>query len=78
MFLIEGLITILVASFAYFYISDYPENSNWLNDKERKFAIERLKNDAGKAHIKKHLHFDKKQIYAAFKDWVCKVNFKKN
>ncbi|RIA89648.1 MFS nicotinic acid transporter Tna1 [Glomus cerebriforme] len=66
LFLIEGVSTVIVAAFTYFLLSDYPENTKWLSDKERKFATERLKNDAGKAHI---IQFDKKQLLAALKDW---------
>ncbi|CAB4417174.1 unnamed protein product [Rhizophagus irregularis] len=66
LFLIEGLITVVVSIFSYFLFSDYPERTKWLSDEERKYAVGRLKNDAGKAHT---THFDKKQIYAALTDW---------
>ena len=42
----------------------------WLSEEERKYAVERLKNDAGKAHV---THYDKKQVYAALTDWVRKL-----
>ncbi|GBB85089.1 hypothetical protein RclHR1_11670003 [Rhizophagus clarus] len=67
LFLIEGLMTIVVSTLSYFFLSNYPEKTKWLSDKERKYAAGRLKNDAGKAHAE---HFDKKQIYAALTDWV--------
>ncbi|CAB4387089.1 unnamed protein product [Rhizophagus irregularis] len=66
LFLIEGLITVLISALAYFLLSDYPEKTKWLSDEERKYAVGRLKNDAGKAHT---THFDKKHIYAALTDW---------
>ncbi|RIA98946.1 major facilitator superfamily domain-containing protein [Glomus cerebriforme] len=66
LFLVEGVVTIIVAILAYFLISDYPEKTKWLSDEERRFATERLKNDAGKAHV---IQFDKKQLFAALKDW---------
>ncbi|GET02796.1 MFS general substrate transporter [Rhizophagus clarus] len=66
LFLVEGLISVIVAIAAYFFISDYPEKSRWLTDKERKYATERLKHDIGKAHI---LHYDRAYIYAAFTDY---------
>ncbi|GBB85090.1 hypothetical protein RclHR1_11670004 [Rhizophagus clarus] len=66
LFLIEGMITIIVSIFSYFFLSNYPEKTKWLSDEERKFAVGRLRNDAGKAHTE---HFDKKQIYAALTDW---------
>ncbi|RGB40946.1 major facilitator superfamily domain-containing protein [Rhizophagus diaphanus] len=52
---------------SHFLFFDYPERTKWLSNEERKYAIGRLKNDAGKAHT---THFDKKQIYAALTDWV--------
>ena len=70
--MIEGLITIVVACCSYFFISDYPEDTKWLNEKERKFAVERLKADLGKAHTN-HSHLDKKQIFEALKDWVREI-----
>ncbi|GBB88643.1 hypothetical protein RclHR1_01520028 [Rhizophagus clarus] len=66
LFLIEGLITIVVSMLSYFLLSNYPEKAKWLSDQERKYAVRRLKNDAGKAHVES---FDKKQIYAALTDY---------
>ncbi|GBB85091.1 hypothetical protein RclHR1_11670005 [Rhizophagus clarus] len=66
LFLIEGLMTIVASILSYFFLSNYPEKTKWLSDKERKFAVGRLKNDAGKAHV---AHIDKMQIYAALTDW---------
>ncbi|RGB25275.1 MFS nicotinic acid transporter Tna1 [Rhizophagus diaphanus] len=66
LFLVEGLITVVVAIAAYFFISDYPEKSRWLTDKERKYATDRLKHDIGKAHI---IHYNRAHIYAAFTDY---------
>ncbi|KAI0776578.1 MFS general substrate transporter [Trametes elegans] len=44
-FLIEGLITSAVAVLAYFTMYDYPENASFLNEDERTWLIETLKND---------------------------------
>ncbi|CAG8660469.1 2864_t:CDS:10 [Funneliformis caledonium] len=71
LFLIEVRITVLVAFFAYFYISDYPESAKWLDEKERRFATQRLIQDAGKAYV---IHFDKTQLFEAFKDWKVYVS----
>ncbi|GES78705.1 MFS general substrate transporter [Rhizophagus clarus] len=65
-FLIEGLITVIVAIFSFLLLSNYPKKTKWLSDEERKYAVGRLKNDAGKAHVE---HFNKGQIYAALTDW---------
>ncbi|PKK79455.1 MFS general substrate transporter [Rhizophagus irregularis] len=65
-FIIEGLMTVIVSIISYFLLSNYPEKTKWLRDEERKYVVERLKYDAGKAHV---THFNKKQIYAALTDW---------
>ncbi|CAB5163926.1 putative MFS transporter [Rhizophagus irregularis] len=65
-FIIEGLMTVIVSIISYFLLSNYPEKTKWLRDEERKYVVERLKYDAGKAHV---AHFNKKQIYAALTDW---------
>ncbi|RHZ54286.1 hypothetical protein Glove_428g67 [Diversispora epigaea] len=65
-FLIDGLITILIALLAYFFISDYPETAKFLTNNERTLAIKRLKYDAGSGHL---THFEKEYVLAAIKDW---------
>ncbi|GBB87972.1 hypothetical protein RclHR1_14490003 [Rhizophagus clarus] len=39
LFLVEGLISVIVAIAAYFFISDYPEKSRWLTDKEPSISV---------------------------------------
>ncbi|CAG8681556.1 17426_t:CDS:10 [Rhizophagus irregularis] len=39
LFLVEGLITVVVAIASYFFISDYPEKSRWLTDKEPSISV---------------------------------------
>ena len=75
LFLIEGILTVVVSIISYFFLSNYPEKSMWLSEEERKYAVERLKNDAGKAHV---THYDKKLIYAALTDWVRKLYINSN
>ncbi|CAG8487030.1 4472_t:CDS:2, partial [Gigaspora rosea] len=64
-FLVEGAITVIIAFFCYFLISDYPEITIWLTDYEQKLAVDRLRNDTGHAYA---THFDRHQITLAFKD----------
>ncbi|CAG8669366.1 17685_t:CDS:2, partial [Cetraspora pellucida] len=64
-FLIDGIATVIAALFSYFLISDYAETATWLTEDERKLAIDRLRIDGGHAHT---THFDKFQIFQAFKD----------
>nr|VWP01939.1 PKS_ER domain-containing protein [Ganoderma boninense] len=45
-FLLEGLLTVLVATAFYFYMYDYPENATFLTDAERTWLLETIKNDS--------------------------------
>ncbi|CAG8774522.1 8283_t:CDS:2, partial [Racocetra persica] len=65
-FLIDGLITVLIAFFSYFLIADYPETTSWLANDERKTIINRIQIDSGQISITNQ---DKYQIVEAFKDW---------
>ncbi|RIB29169.1 major facilitator superfamily domain-containing protein [Gigaspora rosea] len=65
-FLIDGLVTVVVAFASYFLISDYPETTAWLTEDERKIIVDRLQFDSGQVST---THFDKHQICEAFKDW---------
>lgn len=38
-FILEGIITCLVAFAAYFFISDFPTEAKWLSDSERRFVL---------------------------------------
>lgn len=49
LFIIEGLVTIFVAACAIFILPDYPHNTRWLTEEERKFAQARLAADVGSA-----------------------------
>lgn len=40
-FILEGIITSLVALAAYFFISDFPSKAKWLTETERKFILSR-------------------------------------
>lgn len=40
-FILEGIFTILVGIFAYFTISDFPDEARWLTEVERKYVIAR-------------------------------------
>lgn len=42
-FILEGIITVLVAFCAYFLIHDFPDTATFLTEEERAFAVHRLK-----------------------------------
>ncbi|KAI8145519.1 major facilitator superfamily domain-containing protein [Fennellomyces sp. T-0311] len=64
-FIIEALPTIVLAFITYFYLPDFPENSPFINEREKQIVINRIKEDAGPAT---ETHFSWKQFFAAFKD----------
>ncbi|RIB02946.1 major facilitator superfamily domain-containing protein [Gigaspora rosea] len=70
-FLIDGLVTVVAATFAYFYIADYPEKAKWLKKEERSMVVKRLKDDVGDTDYKKPRDhtFDKGYILECLKDW---------
>ncbi|CAG8806584.1 25514_t:CDS:2 [Gigaspora margarita] len=70
-FLIDGLVTVIAAAIAYFYIADYPEKAKWLKKEERSLVIKRLKDDVGDTDYKKPRDhtFDKGYILECLKDW---------
>ena len=47
MFIIEGVITICIAFFAYFALPNFPRTTSWLTEEERQLAIWRLDEDIG-------------------------------
>lgn len=47
MFIIEGVITIFVASCAYFALPNFPRTTSWLTEEERQLAVWRLEEDIG-------------------------------
>lgn len=50
-FIIEGLVTVVVAVASKFLIVDWPEKSRFLNDQERLLLLHRLSEDRGDARM---------------------------
>jgi hypothetical protein len=79
-FILEGLLTFLVAIIAYFVLVDYPETASFLTVEERAFITYRLKYDGQDANTEHGYRVaqtdrsDKKFVFAAFKDWQIWVN----
>ena len=71
-FIIEGLITIVVAGVSKFFIVDWPENSKFLNDDERNILIRRLQEEVSEAKMN---HLDKKAARRVFRDWKIYVGY---
>ncbi|KAH9062460.1 MFS general substrate transporter [Lactarius vividus] len=73
-FLIEGLLTIVVALCAYFFVHDYPETARFLTEDEKQLIMQTLVDDSkGQA-----THFSAVFIWQALADWktyVQSLNF---
>jgi sugar phosphate permease len=67
-FIIEGVLTSVVALILFFFIADFPEDVKWLNEEERTFMRAKLAKDVGKAAH--HVRMGKKEVLGVFKD--CK------
>lgn len=82
-FILEGIVTVIVAIASFFLLYDYPDTATFLNERERLFVIHRLKYDQnsadtsdsdgenGRAHISVPENHDHgwKYFWSAFKDW---------
>ncbi|MCJ1438832.1 hypothetical protein MMC27_008222 [Xylographa pallens] len=69
-FIIEGLITVLVACLAKFFVVDWPETSKFLNHDERQILLLRLREDVAEARMDR---LDKKATRRVFSDWKIYV-----
>ena len=71
-FILEGLLTVLVACFAFFTIYDFPETATFLTEPERVWVIHRLKYQGSKdsgQKVAESEHFKWKYVRDAFSDW---------
>jgi len=70
LFILEGILTFVVAGFAKWLITDSPEVATFLTQEERVEVTSRLKLDRGSLADE----YDNKYIWAAFKDWKIWVH----
>ena len=54
-FILEGILTCVLAIAAYFLIADFPEDVKWLTEEERKFIQARLRKDQGDTLINRSI-----------------------
>jgi hypothetical protein len=64
----EGLLTILLAISAYWWISNYPKDVSWLSDQERACVLARLEADSDATNHEVFLWSD---VLVALKDYKC-------
>lgn len=62
-FILEGILTCLVAAAAYFFVSDFPSGAKWLTEKERKFVLARTEE-----HKTAHDKITSEDLLQFFKD----------
>jgi len=83
-FILEGILTVLVAISAYFLLFDFPETASFLTEEERCFVVYRLKyqgqsreameGEGGQQRVAQDDTFQWKYVKAAFLDWQIWVN----
>lgn len=65
-FIIEGLITVVIAAIGKLAVVDWPETAKFLNEDERALLIARLATDQGEAKMSR---LDRPAVKRTFKDW---------
>ncbi|KAL2129561.1 hypothetical protein VTI74DRAFT_7610 [Chaetomium olivicolor] len=69
-FILEGILTFIIAAAAYLVMYDYPSTAKFLNAEEREEIVARLKRDRSSLADE----FDMKYFWAALKDWKIWVH----
>ncbi|KAI5866520.1 MFS general substrate transporter [Durotheca rogersii] len=79
-FILEGLVTVVVAVISFFVLHDFPETASFLTEEERAFVLFRLKyqgqreGNSGQPQVAEADEFKWKYVLDAFKDWQIWVN----
>lgn len=71
-FILEGILTVLVACVAFFTIYDFPETATFLTEPERVWVVNRLKYQGSKdsgQKVAESEHFKWQYVRDAFTDW---------
>lgn len=66
-FILEGLLTCVVAFAFFFVIPDFPENAKWLTEEERRYVQIRLLKDQGRSAAERPISFP--DVVKVFKDY---------
>ncbi|KYK59244.1 MFS transporter [Drechmeria coniospora] len=66
-FIIEGMLTIIIALASFWMVHDFPDEAKFLSEDDRARVILRLKRDG--QHSAEHEDFKWDYLWAAFKDW---------
>ncbi|KAI7770098.1 hypothetical protein LZL87_013721 [Fusarium oxysporum] len=81
-FILEGIVTVLVALWAFYALYDFPETATFLTQEERAFVVFRLKcqnqghgqQQVRQVRVAEAGEFSWKYVWSAFKDWQIWVN----
>lgn len=77
-FILEGIVTVLVAAASFWLLYDFPETATFLSEEERAFVVYRLKYQGQSkgtyAHVAQAEEFKWKYVGQAFADWQIWVN----
>jgi hypothetical protein len=79
-FILEGILTVVVAVLAFFTLYDFPETAGFLTEEERAFVVFRLKYQGGSnetvngMRVAQDDSFQWKFVKAAFLDWQIWTN----
>lgn len=66
-FILEGVLTCVVAIFFWFLLPDFPEDAKWLREDERAYVHARLEVDQGKSALERDITL--KDVVHVFKDY---------
>lgn len=79
-FILEGIVTVIVAVFAFWLLYDFPETAGFLTQEERDFVVYRLKyqghsnQDEGTVQVAQAEEFQWAYVWQAFRDWQIWTN----
>lgn len=78
-FILEGIVTVIVALLAFFVLHDFPETATFLTEEERAFVVYRLKYQGQEKggsgrRVAQAEEFKWKYVIQAFTDWQIWVN----
>jgi MFS family permease len=78
-FVLEGILTVVVAVLAFFTLYDFPETASFLTEEERAFVVYRLKyqgtqDESDGIRVPQDDTFQWKYVKAAFLDWQIWTN----
>ena len=70
-FILEGVLTCVIAFATFFLITDFPEDAKWLNEDEKAFVKARLRSDQGISELEQTITFrDVRQVMGDYKTWL--------